>query len=55
LPVQKIYLISRKGIDKKYAHLASVVPTTLSGKGSSGSVSQFLVRRVPSAIAFLVI
>jgi hypothetical protein len=31
------------------------MPTTLSGKGNSGSVSQFLVRRVPSAKAFFVI
>lgn len=51
--VQKLYLISRKGTDKKLAHLGSVMPN--SGKGSSGSVSQFLVRMVPSAIAFLTI
>uniref|UniRef100_A0A0A9CEL0 Uncharacterized protein n=1 Tax=Arundo donax TaxID=35708 RepID=A0A0A9CEL0_ARUDO len=43
-----------KGLEL-FALLVSFMATTLSGKGNSGSVSQFLVRTVPSAIAFLMI
>jgi hypothetical protein len=45
----------RRGGYKRSTDLVSVMVKRFSGKGNSGSVSQFLVRRVPSLRALLVI